>query len=176
MFSADAQGSHLRCSANPLKSCQSLLEKQGARGKLLCCAVRQVRSARFPIIAEVSGLATAGGCQLVAACDLAIAAENSTFSTPGVRQADFSQLCLFFRYRFMTQQRRSHSKAPLIATTPWAGSHRAFLHDTRRGAGQGTADEGSHAYAPHGRGDDCGGGPCPCPPTPFRRHNASGCD
>jgi enoyl-CoA hydratase/carnithine racemase len=37
-----------------------------------------------PIIAEVSGVATAAGCQLVASCDLALAAETARFSTPGV--------------------------------------------------------------------------------------------
>ena len=37
-----------------------------------------------PIIAEVSGIATAAGCQLVASCDLAYASENSKFATPGV--------------------------------------------------------------------------------------------
>ncbi len=37
-----------------------------------------------PVIAEVAGLATAAGCQLVASCDLAIASENATFCTPGV--------------------------------------------------------------------------------------------
>jgi enoyl-CoA hydratase/carnithine racemase len=38
-----------------------------------------------PVIAEVQGIATAAGCQLVAACDLAIAAEEARFATPGVR-------------------------------------------------------------------------------------------
>ncbi|HSM43281.1 MAG TPA: enoyl-CoA hydratase [Afifellaceae bacterium] len=37
-----------------------------------------------PVIAEVNGLATAAGCQLVATCDLAIASENAAFCTPGV--------------------------------------------------------------------------------------------
>ena len=37
-----------------------------------------------PIIAEVNGVATAAGCQLVASCDLAIASDVSTFATPGV--------------------------------------------------------------------------------------------
>ena len=37
-----------------------------------------------PIIAEVNGIATAAGCQLVASCDLAYASENSKFATPGV--------------------------------------------------------------------------------------------
>jgi enoyl-CoA hydratase/carnithine racemase len=38
-----------------------------------------------PVIAEVDGIATAAGCQLVAACDLAVASERATFATPGVR-------------------------------------------------------------------------------------------
>src|SRR6266571_6320180 len=38
-----------------------------------------------PVIAEVQGIATAAGCQLVATCDLAIASQQSQFSTPGVR-------------------------------------------------------------------------------------------
>ena len=38
-----------------------------------------------PVIAEVAGTATAAGCQLVATCDLAIAAEGARFATPGVR-------------------------------------------------------------------------------------------
>jgi enoyl-CoA hydratase/carnithine racemase len=38
-----------------------------------------------PVIARVQGLATAAGCQLVAACDLAVAAEEARFATPGVR-------------------------------------------------------------------------------------------
>ena len=37
-----------------------------------------------PVIAEVDGIATAAGCQLVASCDLAIASDRAQFSTPGV--------------------------------------------------------------------------------------------
>ena len=38
-----------------------------------------------PVIARVQGIATAAGCQLVAACDLAVASEEARFATPGVR-------------------------------------------------------------------------------------------
>jgi enoyl-CoA hydratase/carnithine racemase len=38
-----------------------------------------------PVIAEVQGIATAAGCQLVATCDLAIACEEAAFATPGVK-------------------------------------------------------------------------------------------
>jgi enoyl-CoA hydratase/carnithine racemase len=37
-----------------------------------------------PVIAQVHGIATAAGCQLVASCDLAVAADNARFATPGV--------------------------------------------------------------------------------------------
>ncbi len=38
-----------------------------------------------PVIAQVQRIATAAGCQLVATCDLAVAAEEARFATPGVR-------------------------------------------------------------------------------------------
>lgn len=44
-----------------------------------------VQSIPQPVIAEVQGVATAAGCQLVATCDLAIASEAAKFATPGVK-------------------------------------------------------------------------------------------
>ena len=38
-----------------------------------------------PVLAEVQGIATAAGCQLVATCDLAVASDQAGFATPGVR-------------------------------------------------------------------------------------------
>ncbi len=51
----------------------------------MCSGVMQaIVNCPKPVIAEVAGVATAAGCQLVASCDLAIAAETAQFSTPGV--------------------------------------------------------------------------------------------
>ncbi len=51
----------------------------------LCAGVMQgIVNCPKPVIAEVTGVATAAGCQLVASCDLAIAADTAQFSTPGV--------------------------------------------------------------------------------------------
>lgn len=36
-----------------------------------------------PVVAKVNGVAAAAGCQLVASCDIVIASETSSFSTPG---------------------------------------------------------------------------------------------
>src|SRR5436853_7193811 len=44
-----------------------------------------LRRLPVPVVARVQGGATAAGCQLVAACDLAVAAESATFATPGVK-------------------------------------------------------------------------------------------
>ncbi len=50
-----------------------------------CAAVMQaIVALPQPVIAEVQGVATAAGCQLVASCDLAIASEVAKFCTPGV--------------------------------------------------------------------------------------------
>jgi enoyl-CoA hydratase/carnithine racemase len=47
--------------------------------------MEKVQSIPQPVIAEVQGIATAAGCQLVASCDLAIASEDAAFATPGVK-------------------------------------------------------------------------------------------
>ena len=51
----------------------------------LCSSLMQlIVSCSKPVIAEVDGIATAAGCQLVASCDLAISSSTAKFATPGV--------------------------------------------------------------------------------------------
>ena len=51
----------------------------------LCSSLMQmITTCSKPVIAEINGVATAAGCQLVASCDLAIASDQSKFATPGV--------------------------------------------------------------------------------------------
>jgi len=45
----------------------------------------KVQSIPQPVIAQVQGVATAAGCQLVATCDLAVASDQASFATPGVK-------------------------------------------------------------------------------------------
>jgi enoyl-CoA hydratase/carnithine racemase len=45
----------------------------------------KIQSIPQPVIAQVQGIATAAGCQLVATCDLAIASDQAAFATPGVK-------------------------------------------------------------------------------------------
>ena len=53
----------------------------------VCTALMEtIHHVPLPVIAKVHGIATAAGCQLVASCDLAVAAEgDSLFATPGVK-------------------------------------------------------------------------------------------
>ncbi|MEM8497939.1 MAG: enoyl-CoA hydratase [Pseudomonadota bacterium] len=69
------------------------LENQRARvkGILELCANMMLSIVHSPkaIIASVQGTATAAGCQLVSACDLALAADTASFCTPGVNMGGF---------------------------------------------------------------------------------------
>ncbi len=64
--------------ANPDRAAYAELFEQCSR--LMLKIVRLSK----PVIARVHGVATAAGCQLVASCDLAIAADTARFATPGV--------------------------------------------------------------------------------------------
>ena len=61
-------------------------EKEYASLFALCTDVMEaIRKLPQPVIAQVHGVATAAGCQLVATCDLVVAAEDASFATPGVK-------------------------------------------------------------------------------------------
>jgi enoyl-CoA hydratase/carnithine racemase len=47
--------------------------------------MEKIQSIPQPVIAEIAGIATAAGCQLVATCDLAVASSGAKFATPGVK-------------------------------------------------------------------------------------------
>ncbi|UEM04124.1 enoyl-CoA hydratase [Skermanella rosea] len=64
--------------ANPGRETYEALFRQCSRLMLTITRLRQ------PVIARVHGIATAAGCQLVATCDLAVAADTTRFATPGV--------------------------------------------------------------------------------------------
>jgi len=64
--------------ADPRREAYEALFAQCARLMMTITRIRQ------PVIARVHGIATAAGCQLVATCDLAYAADTARFATPGV--------------------------------------------------------------------------------------------
>ena len=58
-----------------------------------------------PVIAKVDGVATAAGCQLVAACDLAVASTEARFATPGVNIGLFCSTPMVPVYRSIGRKR-----------------------------------------------------------------------
>jgi enoyl-CoA hydratase/carnithine racemase len=74
------------CSGHDLKELRSDVSPDFYKKVFDLCAAMMLRIVGLPqpVIAAVQGIATAAGCQLVATCDLAVAAEESHFATPGV--------------------------------------------------------------------------------------------
>jgi len=72
-------------SGHDLKELQAAAPDEPERLFALCAQVMlALQSLPQPVIARVHGIATAAGCQMVAACDLAVASGDATFATPGV--------------------------------------------------------------------------------------------
>jgi enoyl-CoA hydratase/carnithine racemase len=74
----------------------------------VCTALMtKIQTISQPVVAQVQGVATAAGCQLVASCDMAVASEEASFATPGVRIGLFCT-------------------TPMVALTRAIGRKRAF--------------------------------------------------
>jgi enoyl-CoA hydratase/carnithine racemase len=79
------------CAGHDLKE-MTALRTEGDKGRAAYAALfrqcsalmQQIVTLPKPVIAEVAGIATAAGCQLVASCDLAVASRDARFATPGV--------------------------------------------------------------------------------------------
>lgn len=74
------------CSGHDLAEMAGM-DEAGYRGVFAECTrlMETIQQIPQPVIAEVQGLATAAGCQLVASCDLAVASVEAGFATPGVK-------------------------------------------------------------------------------------------
>lgn len=74
------------CAGHDLKEMRADPREEAHRNTFAACArlMTAVVELPQPVIGRVHGIATAAGCQLVATCDLAIAADDARFATPGV--------------------------------------------------------------------------------------------
>ena len=71
-----------------------------------------------PVIARVQGMATAAGCQLVASCDLAVAADNAQFAVSGVRVGLFCSTPAVALSRNISRNERWKCYSPASSSTP----------------------------------------------------------
>lgn len=74
------------CAGHDLKEMRALASQAEAEALFTACSamMQKVVALPQPVIAAVNGLATAAGCQLVAQCDLAVAAESARFAVSGI--------------------------------------------------------------------------------------------
>jgi len=74
------------CSGHDLKQMLGEGEEEYYQCTFDTCSklMQRIVNLPIPVIAQVHGVATAAGCQLVASCDLAVASDSSRFATPGV--------------------------------------------------------------------------------------------
>ena len=74
------------CAGHDLRELRSDNRRETYERTFAQCSALMLQIGRLPkpVIAEVHGVATAAGCQLVATCDLAVAAADARFATPGV--------------------------------------------------------------------------------------------
>jgi enoyl-CoA hydratase/carnithine racemase len=79
------------CSGHDLKEIRAMRAVADVEALFARCSRMMMTLTQLPqpVIAKVHGLATAAGCQLVATCDLAVAATTATFATPGVNIGAF---------------------------------------------------------------------------------------
>ena len=74
------------CAGHDLREMRARPDEASAAATFALCSrlMQRITALAKPVIAQVHGVATAAGCQLVATCDLAVAAETARFATPGV--------------------------------------------------------------------------------------------
>ncbi|RLJ41642.1 enoyl-CoA hydratase/carnithine racemase [Litoreibacter meonggei] len=116
------------CAGHDLKEMQAAREAgDGGRADWLdlfarCSAVMaRIQSLPQPVIAQAHGIATAAGCQLVATCDLAIAARDTKFGVNGVN------IGLFCSTPMVALSRNIHRKQAfeMLTTGEFIDAHRA---------------------------------------------------
>ena len=89
-----------------LKEMMTLADREQIHAAFTQCAamMRRILDLPQPVIAKVQGMATAGGCQLVATCDLAIASSTATFATSGINLGLFCSTPMVAVSRVVTRK------------------------------------------------------------------------
>ena len=87
----EAQGDRAFSTGHDLREVASTRDYAFHHSLLTRCSAMMMSIGRLPqpVIAKVKAVATAAGCQLVAACDLAVASSEATFATSGINNGLF---------------------------------------------------------------------------------------
>jgi enoyl-CoA hydratase/carnithine racemase len=95
------------CAGHDLKEMFGMHGREAVAELFTQCSAMMLKIARLPVpvIAEVQGMATAAGCQLVAQCDLAVAANHAKFAVSGVNLGLFCSTPAVALSRTITRKR-----------------------------------------------------------------------
>ena len=98
------------CAGHDLKEMRTHPDPEWQRALFRRCSDVMLALLRLPkvVIARVHGTATAAGCQLVATCDLALAARSARFATPGVNIGLFCSTPMVALSRAIGRKRAMH--------------------------------------------------------------------
>ncbi|MCB2012642.1 MAG: enoyl-CoA hydratase [Geminicoccaceae bacterium] len=114
------------CAGHDLKEMGADLAFEPVRTLFTHCSRLMMKLARLPqpVIARVDGIATAAGCQLVAACDLAICSRESRFATSGVKYGLFCSTPMVALSRNVGRKLAME----MLLTGDFIGADRALAH------------------------------------------------
>jgi enoyl-CoA hydratase/carnithine racemase len=95
------------CAGHDLKEMQAAKDAAFVQKLFARCSafMMKIAEAPVPVIAEINGMATAAGCQLVAQADLAVAADTATFAVSGVNLGLFCSTPAVPLSRVLTKKR-----------------------------------------------------------------------
>jgi enoyl-CoA hydratase/carnithine racemase len=139
------------CAGHDLKEL-STHRNDGDRGRAFFARLMNACSAMMqtivhlpkPVISAVQGVATAAGCQLVASCDLAVAADTASFATPGV---DIGLFCSTPMVALSRNVTRKQAMEMLLTGEPVPASRAREMGLINRVVAAGTEREAAIALA-----------------------------
>lgn len=127
------------CAGHDLKEMRAAADQAYVTRLFRLCSDMMLKIAKLPVpvIAEVNGMATAAGCQLVAQCDLAVAAEQAKFAVSGVNLGLFCSTPAVPLSRAISRKRAAEMLMTgefIDATTAldWGLVNRVVAHDALR--------------------------------------------
>ncbi len=127
------------CAGHDLKEMRAANDQASVTDLFKLCSAMMLKIAKLPlpVIAEVNGMATAAGCQLVAQCDLAVAVEGAKFAVSGINLGLFCSTPAVPLSRAISRKRAAEMLMTgefIDATTAldWGLLNRVVPHDALR--------------------------------------------
>ena len=116
------------CAGHDLKALQAANDAVSVTTVFRRCAdvMLKIAALPVPVIAEVQGMATAAGCQLVAQCDLAVATDDATFAVSGVNLGLFCSTPAVPLSRVLSRKRAAEMLLTALTLYAWGAAEHQY--------------------------------------------------